>query len=77
MGATGGGMPKKRAEGQCVVHRTRYPGVHILQLAAEDDGSVTVAAHKRHKKHEYGNGLSCARRFDAYLLLAGSPVNGS
>ena len=27
--------------------------VYVDQAAEEDDGSVAVAAHKRHKKHEY------------------------
>ena len=35
MGAASGGVPKKRTEGQRVVLRTGYPGVHILQLAAQ------------------------------------------
>ena len=26
---------------------------YAVQAEKEDDGNVTVAAHKRHKKHEY------------------------
>lgn len=35
MGVASGGLLKKWAEGQWVVLRTRYLGVHILHLAAK------------------------------------------
>ena len=38
------------------VGKTRYLNeaeVYADQAVEEDDGSVAVAAHKRHKKHEY------------------------